>query len=222
MLDRNGLDVPELDADRPVQPSPFDELALDLWLCGRVRDAAVSMTGSPDAVEAFRSIVAEVAASVTVDRRSSPAAGRPGGPGGIGSAGDVAVVSARSRARIAMSALHRRCRPATVDGLACRTRAPFIPVHRCGGKVAENVEPRAATGRRRIRNRAGVPARSRLPAQRPFAQPRRLHAPTEIASADQIEMIHEASLRILRDIGMRVLDDETRSLLAAAGAAVAA
>ena len=56
--------------------------------------------------------------------------------------------------------------------------------------------------------------------QRPFAQPRRLHAPTEIASADQIESIHEASLRILRDIGMKVLDDETRALLAAAGASV--
>jgi trimethylamine--corrinoid protein Co-methyltransferase len=78
-------------------------------------------------------------------------------------------------------------------------------------------ETTASAPRRRGRDR-GSAERSRLPEQRPFAQPRLRHGPTEIASADQIEAIHDASLRILRDIGMRVLDDETRSLFAAAGA----
>ncbi len=72
-----------------------------------------------------------------------------------------------------------------------------------------------ARGRRRHRDRG---ARSRVPEQRPFAQPRVLHGPTELASADQIDSIHRASLRILHDIGMRVLDDETRALFIGAGA----
>ncbi len=63
-------------------------------------------------------------------------------------------------------------------------------------------------------------ARSNVPEQRPFAQPRLLHGPTELITADQIEMIHDASLRILRELGMKVLDAETRSLFATAGATV--
>ncbi len=81
--------------------------------------------------------------------------------------------------------------------------------------MTEEVEAR---GRRRSRDRDTAATRSRLPEQRPFAQPRLLHGPTELASADQIEAIHIASLRILSDIGMKVLDDETRTLFAAAGA----
>jgi trimethylamine--corrinoid protein Co-methyltransferase len=57
-----------------------------------------------------------------------------------------------------------------------------------------------------------------VPEQRPFAQPRLLHGPTELATADQIEAIHQASLRILRELGMKVLDDETRALFVGAGA----
>jgi trimethylamine--corrinoid protein Co-methyltransferase len=45
-------------------------------------------------------------------------------------------------------------------------------------------------------------------------------APTEVLSADQLEAIHHASLRILREIGMRVLDEETRGIYEAAGATV--
>jgi trimethylamine---corrinoid protein Co-methyltransferase len=44
------------------------------------------------------------------------------------------------------------------------------------------------------------------------------YAPTEAVSADELESIHDASLQILEEIGMDVLDDEARSLLAAAGA----
>jgi trimethylamine--corrinoid protein Co-methyltransferase len=72
-------------------------------------------------------------------------------------------------------------------------------------------------GRRGTRPRASVPA---LPAQRPFAQPRLRHRPTEIASTDELETIHQASLRILRDLGMRVLDPSTRTRFREAGASV--
>lgn len=75
-------------------------------------------------------------------------------------------------------------------------------------------------GRRRGRDRADAGTRSQLPEQRPFAQPRLLHGPTELLSVDQIEALHQASLRILSEIGMRVLDDETRALFVGAGATV--
>ena len=61
---------------------------------------------------------------------------------------------------------------------------------------------------------------SRLPVQRPFAQPRMIYRPTEVVSADELEAIHDASLRILAEIGMDFLDPESRDLLAAAGAKV--
>lgn len=59
-----------------------------------------------------------------------------------------------------------------------------------------------------------------VPEQRPFAQPRLLHGPTEIISTDQVEVIHHASLRILRDLGMKVLDPQTRAIYQGAGATV--
>jgi trimethylamine--corrinoid protein Co-methyltransferase len=77
---------------------------------------------------------------------------------------------------------------------------------------------REARGRRHRRGAAarvglapGAPARTRL--TNPFR-------PVEILAPEQIETIHEASLRILREIGLRVLDDEGRALFAAAGAEV--
>ena len=79
----------------------------------------------------------------------------------------------------------------------------------------------AAHGRRRGRERHGSGAdRSRLPAQRPFSQPRLRYRPTEVVSADELESIHDASLRILSEIGMNFLDPESRGLLADAGADV--
>ncbi len=75
-------------------------------------------------------------------------------------------------------------------------------------------------GGRRGRHRAASALDSTLPEQRPFAQPRLLHAPTELASGDQIEMIHRASLRILAELGMKVLDPETRALFEEAGASI--
>ena len=56
--------------------------------------------------------------------------------------------------------------------------------------------------------------------QRPFGQvPRRL-APVEVISADQVQAIHQASLRVLAETGMRILDDAARGLYRAAGGRV--
>jgi trimethylamine---corrinoid protein Co-methyltransferase len=73
--------------------------------------------------------------------------------------------------------------------------------------------------RRRSGGREGH-ERSRLPIQRPWAQPRLHYAPTELLSADELESIHVASLRVLSEIGMDFLDPDARELLRAAGASV--
>ena len=46
------------------------------------------------------------------------------------------------------------------------------------------------------------------------------YRPTEVVSADELESIHEASLRVLEEIGMDFLDPDARALLRAAGADV--
>ncbi len=74
-------------------------------------------------------------------------------------------------------------------------------------------------GRRR---RGGRPegVRSKLPVQRSHAQPRMRFRPTEVVSADELESIHLASLKLLATTGMDVLDDEARALLVQAGGLV--
>ncbi len=62
--------------------------------------------------------------------------------------------------------------------------------------------------------------RNLLPPQRPWAQPRLRYRPTEVVSADELESIHVASLRVLEEIGMDFLDPESREVLRAAGARV--
>ena len=44
------------------------------------------------------------------------------------------------------------------------------------------------------------------------------YPPIEVLSADQVEAIHEASLRVLSEIGMKVLGSDARRRFAAAGA----
>ena len=73
--------------------------------------------------------------------------------------------------------------------------------------------------RRRTGGRAGH-ERHLLPQQRPWAQPRMRYAPTEVISADELESIHIASLRVLSEIGMDFLDPDAREVLRAAGAEV--
>ncbi len=63
-------------------------------------------------------------------------------------------------------------------------------------------------------------SRPRVPEQRPFDQPRLRREPTRLVSDDQVEAIHHASLRILSELGMKVLDPETRSVFGGAGATV--
>ena len=46
------------------------------------------------------------------------------------------------------------------------------------------------------------------------------YRPTEVVSADELESIHDASMRILEEIGMDFLDEDARSLLAKAGATI--
>ena len=52
----------------------------------------------------------------------------------------------------------------------------------------------------------------------PWRTVRNPHPPTRILSEDQIEAIHHASLRVLRDVGMKVLSPKARALYVGAGA----
>src|SRR5215469_6820984 len=56
--------------------------------------------------------------------------------------------------------------------------------------------------------------------QIPWRQPVNRLPPVEVLSADQVEAIHNASLRVLEDIGMEVLNDRALEIFHRAGAAV--
>ncbi|MCP5087172.1 MAG: trimethylamine methyltransferase family protein [Rhodobacteraceae bacterium] len=70
------------------------------------------------------------------------------------------------------------------------------------------------------RNRPDRKARTAGTKQRPFARVRNRYPPMEILSADQVEAIHRASLKILRDMGLRVDCRTSLRLLKGAGADV--
>ncbi|MGH7186018.1 MAG: trimethylamine methyltransferase family protein, partial [Pseudomonadota bacterium] len=55
-------------------------------------------------------------------------------------------------------------------------------------------------------------------AQRPFRLLRSPYPPLAILSEDQIEAIHDTSLRILEEIGLQFLDDEALGILRLNGA----
>src|SRR6476661_2887804 len=71
--------------------------------------------------------------------------------------------------------------------------------------------------RRRGGGREGH-ARNAAPQQPPWAQPRMHMRPTELLSADEIESIHNGSLRVLSEIGMDFLDADAREFLRTAAA----
>ncbi|MFI5200270.1 MAG: trimethylamine methyltransferase family protein, partial [Candidatus Limnocylindrales bacterium] len=71
--------------------------------------------------------------------------------------------------------------------------------------------PRENPRRRPRRTAGGI-------AQLPWRSITNPFRPVEILSADQVETIHQASLRILREIGFEVLGDRAIELFAAAGA----
>ena len=56
--------------------------------------------------------------------------------------------------------------------------------------------------------------------QLPFQQVQNPYSPVEVLSEDQLQLIHEASLTILEDIGINFLLDEARQILKMAGADV--
>ena len=73
---------------------------------------------------------------------------------------------------------------------------------------------REATKRRERRPAAAGPR------QMPFGRVRNQYPPIAMLSVDELESIHIASLRLLSEIGMEVMHDESRGLLKAAGADV--
>ena len=80
--------------------------------------------------------------------------------------------------------------------------------------------PTGELGGERRRRGGGREGHARLagPLQRPWSQPRMPYRPTEVVSADELESIHLASLRVLAEIGIDFLDEGARGRLAAAGA----
>ena len=67
------------------------------------------------------------------------------------------------------------------------------------------------------RNRRPARHASDIP-QNPFGQVPRAYAPTQVLSADQINTLHEAALRVLATTGIRVLSAPARALFKTAGA----
>ncbi len=80
-------------------------------------------------------------------------------------------------------------------------------------------EPGEAAGRARRRPARATRSSGQLH-QRPFGRVTRPYRPIEVLSADHVEALHQAALKVLRDIGMRVLEAGARDRLRAAGAAV--
>ena len=56
--------------------------------------------------------------------------------------------------------------------------------------------------------------------QLPFARLSNPYRPMELLSADQIESIHQASLKLLAEVGIEVMHEESRRILRQAGADV--
>ena len=73
---------------------------------------------------------------------------------------------------------------------------------------------------RRRRTRSGLGSERKALHLLPWRQVRNPFPPISPLSDDEIEAIHRTSLRVLDELGMKVLDGETRSLLKTAGARV--
>ena len=73
---------------------------------------------------------------------------------------------------------------------------------------------------RRVRRGRRTQATSAPIEQRPFQQPKRQTPPLQLASEDEIESLHTASLKVLAESGICVLHDEARHIMKRAGAEV--
>ena len=74
---------------------------------------------------------------------------------------------------------------------------------------------RTRSGSRKHREKPNLKAN-----QRPFKQPRRHLPPTNAISEDELEALHQSSLKILSEVGMDVLFEEAKGLFREAGADV--
>ncbi|RUY01112.1 methyltransferase, partial [Mesorhizobium sp. M2A.F.Ca.ET.040.01.1.1] len=82
-------------------------------------------------------------------------------------------------------------------------------------------EPAPATDRARRGGRAGKRAGGAAAFEQPaFRQLKNPLTPTKFVSDDELESIHLASLRVLKEIGVDVLHDEARRIMKAHGADV--
>src|SRR4051812_23781388 len=85
----------------------------------------------------------------------------------------------------------------------------------------QTAESAQAPDRARRGGRAGKRAGGSAAFEQPaFRQLKNPLAPTRLVSADELESIHLASLRVLREIGVDVLHDEARRIMKAHGADV--
>ncbi|MXN66943.1 methyltransferase [Stappia sp. GBMRC 2046] len=86
---------------------------------------------------------------------------------------------------------------------------------------AEGDSPSATpVGRRGRRARKGRENTARLIEQKPFRTRRNTYPKVDAVSVDELEMIHEASLKILEEIGIDFLNEEAKAILKASGADV--
>ncbi|MDA8010964.1 MAG: trimethylamine methyltransferase family protein [Gammaproteobacteria bacterium] len=77
------------------------------------------------------------------------------------------------------------------------------------------------TKRTRSAKRAGRKPRPKFSlAQRPFAQLRNPYAPLEVVDAEAVELLHDASMRILEEVGLEMLSAEARELMVENGARI--
>ena len=79
-------------------------------------------------------------------------------------------------------------------------------------------ERAARSSRRGRRAKPSATAEKQVLEQLPWKQLQHSGGFTEVASEEQLEMIHDTSMRILEEVGIEVLNDEARRLMVAAGA----
>ena len=87
------------------------------------------------------------------------------------------------------------------------------------GDVSEPRRGRSRSRKRRESKSSNDAAGSGI-VQKPFRRFRYNTPPVDFISSDELESIHLESLRVLAELGIRVLHDEARSIMRAAGAEV--
>src|SRR5579883_2207646 len=116
---------------------------------------------------------------------------------------------------IASQAKQSRNRGGSLDCFAAALLAMTGRIIRGGMSMSEAASASEETPRRRRRGveRAAAPAA-------PRGQPKLPFKPVDLLSADELEAIHQASLQVLKEIGMDFLHAEAKAMLKAAGADV--